>query len=55
MTQAKESQLLLQTTDILQRLSAENLILSQAADLIAEQLINMNVISSEEKDLIRGK
>lgn len=53
MTQDYESQLLLQTTDIMKRLDAERLILTQAADSIAEKLIQMNFLSAEKRDTIK--
>jgi Lon protease-like protein len=55
MTQAKESQLLLQTTDIMKRLEAEKAILSQAAELIAEQLVKMGVLTADRRDEIKMK
>ena len=39
MTQPKESQLLLQTTSVMKRLSVEKEILDQAASIISDQLI----------------
>ena len=52
MTQAKESQLLLQTKDIAKRLKVERVILRQATELISEQLLKINVLSLEKKEAI---
>ena len=53
MSQTTESQLLLQTTDIAKRLDAEKRILLQAAELIGDQLISMDVITKDERDEIK--
>ena len=53
MTQATESQLLLQTTSVQKRLEAEKVILQQASELISEQLIKMNVLSADQRDGIK--
>jgi len=50
MSQPAESQLLLQTTNVIKRLEAEKLILIQAAEGISEQLINMNVLTASLRD-----
>lgn len=53
MTQPKEAQLLLQTTDVVKRLEAEKTILQTAADLIAEQLVKMGIITADVRDSIK--
>jgi len=53
MTQPQESQLLLQTSNAVMRLGAEKTILSQAAELVAEQLIKMDVLSADTRDSIK--
>jgi len=53
MSQTRESQLLLQTTSIMKRLKVEREILVQAAEMIAEQLIKMNLITEEVKQDIK--
>ena len=50
MTQARESQLLLQTDDLVKRLGAEKAILTSASQLIAEQLIQMGVLTEAQRD-----
>ena len=50
MTQARESQLLLQTTDIMKRLDTEKAILVSASEMIAEQLVQMNIITEEQQE-----
>lgn len=55
MTYEKESQLLLQTTNAYKRLEAEKIILCQAAEVIAEQLIQMNMLTAERKDEIKSQ
>lgn len=39
MSQSRESQLILQTTDTVKRLSAQNKILMQACDMITQELL----------------
>ena len=53
MSQPAESQLLLQTTNVMKRLEAEKLILTQAAEGISEQLIGMEVITASVRDGIK--
>lgn len=53
MTQATESQLMLQTTSVQKRLEAEKVILQQASELISEQLIKMSVLSADQRDGIK--
>lgn len=53
MTEAGPSQLLLQTTDVLKRLGAEKEILVQSSDLIAEELMNMDVLTADKRDEIK--
>jgi Lon protease-like protein len=55
MAEARASQLLLQTTDVLQRLSAEKEILMQASELIAEQLMNMELLTADVRDSLKFK
>jgi len=55
MTYDKESQLLLQTRNCLQRLEAEKTILCQAADVVAEQLIQMNMLTAATRDEIKSQ
>jgi len=53
MTQAMESQLLLQTTDVMKRLKVEKKILSQAAEVISGQLIKLGAITEQVRDDIK--
>ena len=53
MTQSRESQLILQTTDLSKRFEAMKAILVSASELIAEQLIELKVINEEKKESIR--
>ena len=53
MTQPVESQLLLQTTNVMQRLKAEKDILSQASEMIADQLIKMDVLTADARDSLK--
>jgi Lon protease-like protein len=53
MTQAKESQLMLQTTSVVKRLEAQKAILVQAAELVADQLIKMGVLTADKRDSIK--
>ena len=53
MTQPVESQLILQTTNVMQRLKAEKDILSQASDLIADQLLKMDVLTADARDKLK--
>ena len=55
MAEARASQLLLQTTDVLQRLSAEKEILMQASELISEQLMNMELLTADVRDSLKFK
>ena len=55
MSSAAESQLMLQTTNVMKRLRAEKMILTQAAEGIAEQLIAMNLISAAGRDGIKAR
>lgn len=55
MTEARASQLLLQTTDVLKRLSAEKEILVQASELISEQLMNMELLTADVRDSLKFK
>lgn len=55
MTQPKESQLLLQTRSATKRLKAEKEILLQASELIAEQLIKMEVLTADARDSLKYK
>lgn len=53
MTQSKESQLLLQTTSVLKRLQVEKEILTQAAKLVGDQLVEMEVLTETLRDGIK--
>lgn len=55
MTEAKESQLMLQTTSVIKRLQVEKEILTQASNLVADQLIEMTVITADQRDGIKLK
>jgi Lon protease-like protein len=55
MTQDKETQILLQTSDIIKRLEAEKLILTQASELISEKLIQMGVLTADQRDAIKTR
>ena len=55
MTDAKASQLLLQTTDVMKRLGAAKEILIQASDLISEQLQNMDLLTADVRDSLKFK
>ena len=55
MTQAKESQLMLQTTSVVKRLKVEKEILNQASNLVADQLIQMDVITPNSRDDIKAR
>ena len=55
MTEAKESQLMLQTTSVIQRLQVEKEMLTQASNLVADQLIEMTVITADQRDGIKLK
>ena len=50
MSHPQESQLLLQTTSIIKRLEAMKMILNQAAESIADQLIQMDVLNASVRD-----
>lgn len=53
MSQSRESQLLLQTTSVVTRLTIEKQILMQASDLVGQQLMEMGVLTAERKDSIK--
>ena len=53
MTQSREAQLLLQTTSVAKRLSVQKMILTQASDLVAQQLMDIGVLTAERKDSIK--
>ena len=53
MTQSRESQLLLQTTNVVKRLTVQKLILTQASDLVGQQLMDIGVLTAERKDSIK--
>mmetsp|Transcript_3457 Transcript_3457/g.4763 ORF Transcript_3457/g.4763 Transcript_3457/m.4763 type:complete len:241 (-) Transcript_3457:89-811(-) len=53
MTQPRESQLLLQTTNVIKRLQVQKVILTQASELIAQQLMDLNVLTAERRDAIK--
>jgi hypothetical protein len=55
MTSGRESQLLLQCTDIMQRLNAEKTILTEAAELISEKLVQMGSLTADKRDEIKMK
>ena len=55
MTQATESQIILQTVDVTKRLRAEKVILKQASELIAEQLLKMDILTADKRDGIKMK
>jgi Lon protease-like protein len=55
MTQPRESQLILQTQDLVQRLDAEHSILVSASDLIAGQLIQMGILDEAKKEELRSR
>ena len=50
MASQRESQLLLQTMDIVKRLKAQNMILTQAAAIVGDQAIRTGVISGNIRD-----
>lgn len=49
----RESQLLLQTTDVTQRLGAEKAILSEASELVADKLVSSGVLSADKRDELK--
>lgn len=53
MSQPSESQQLLQTQSIMKRLTAEKVILTQAAEGISEQLVQMNILTADRRDGIK--
>jgi Lon protease-like protein len=53
MSRATESQLLLQTTDTIKRLAAEKEILTQASELISDQLISMEMLTADVRDSLK--
>ena len=53
MASAKESQLLLQTMDIVKRLKAQKLILAQASNILSEQAVKTGIFSTSDRDEIR--
>lgn len=55
MSQTRESQLLLQTDDIIKRLKVELDILTQAGIAICEQLLKMNIITPERQEDIKSR
>lgn len=55
MTQSTESQIILQTLDVNKRLRAEKVILKQASELIAEQLLKMDILTADNRDGIKMK
>lgn len=55
MTHDKESQLILQTRDIGKRLEVEKLILTTAAELVAEKLIQMEMLTATQRDEIKTR
>lgn len=55
MTEARSSQLLLQTTDVTKRLIAEKEILVHASELISEQLMNMELLTADVRDSLKFK
>ena len=55
MTQATESQIILQTLDVTKRLGAEKVILKQASELIAEQLLKMDILTADKRDGLKMK
>jgi Lon protease-like protein len=54
MASARESQLLLQTVDVMKRLEAQRMILTQAADVIGDQAIKAGVISESIREEIKN-
>mmetsp|Transcript_22816 Transcript_22816/g.51189 ORF Transcript_22816/g.51189 Transcript_22816/m.51189 type:complete len:333 (+) Transcript_22816:130-1128(+) len=55
MADPKESQLLLQTTDVLKRLRVEQKILSKAAEEVSKQLIKSEVLTVDQREEIRAQ
>ncbi len=53
LSQGKESQLILQTTDIMKRLTAQNNILKQACEIVIKELVKSKVYTTEMKDQLR--
>eukprot|EP01031_Cornospumella_fuschlensis_P026947 gene26948-32559_t len=53
MTQPRELQLLLQTQDVVKRLQVENEILTQASELLGDQLLAGGVVSSIQREVLR--
>lgn len=49
MTVPREAQLLLQTTDVVQRLEAQRRILQEAAQFIADQLVKSGILTEENR------
>eukprot|EP00981_Chlorochromonas_danica_P000973 scaffold233_cov174-Ochromonas_danica.AAC.13 len=54
MTQDREAQLMLQTRDTKKRLMVEKEILSKASELIGDQLVAMQIITSAQRDMIQS-
>ncbi|RYH12852.1 hypothetical protein EON65_37110 [archaeon] len=54
MTQPRELQLLLQTKDVIKRLTVENEILTQASELLGDQLLASGVVSSIQREVMRA-
>ena len=55
MTHPTESQLLLQTLNLNKRLEAEKVILQQASELVADQLIKMDILTADTRDGLKLK
>ena len=53
MSTAEDTQLLLQTRDVVKRLEAQRAILLQAAELVSDQLTQMGSLSVDQKERIR--
>ena len=53
MVQPYESQLLLQTTDVMKRLRAEKDILTQASELVEEQLLKLELLTADARDGVK--
>ena len=51
----RDSQLLLQTTDVVQRVAAEKTILSEASELVAEKLVSTGVLSADKRDELKSR
>jgi Lon protease-like protein len=53
MESVEESQLMLQTTDVMKRLTVEKDLLQQASELLGDELVEMGVLKVEQRELIR--